>query len=83
MCSAARRMPTLAHRKSATGLSDVRLADVSVGDLIVVLPHEICPVDGTILAGRGSMDESYLTGEPYRMAKAPGSTVLSGSINGR
>ncbi|MCX7403487.1 MAG: heavy metal translocating P-type ATPase [Planctomycetia bacterium] len=79
----ARRMPTLAHRKSATGLSDVRLADVSVGDLIVVLPHEICPVDGTILAGRGSMDESYLTGEPYRMAKAPGSTVLSGSINGQ
>jgi len=78
----ARRMPTVAHRKLAAGLSDVPLAEVAVGDLVVVLPHEICPVDGTVVAGRGGMDESYLTGEPYRMAKAPGSTVLSGAING-
>jgi len=47
-----------------------------------VLPHEICPVDGTVVSGRGSMDEAYLTGEPYRMAKAPGAAVLSGAING-
>ena len=79
----ARRMPTLAHKKTAAGLSDVALAAVSVGDVIVVLPHEICPVDGTVVAGRGAMDESYLTGEPYRMAKAPGSAVLSGAINGQ
>jgi heavy metal translocating P-type ATPase len=79
----ARRMPTLAHRKTAAGLADVVLSDVVVGDLIVVLPHEICPVDGTVVSGRGSMDESYLTGEPYRMAKAPGSAVLSGAINGQ
>ena len=78
----ARRMPTLAHRKTSAGLSDVRLAEIAVGDEIVVLPHEICPVDGTVVKGRGSMDESYLTGEPYRMAKAPGSAVLSGAING-
>ncbi|MFM7291800.1 MAG: heavy metal translocating P-type ATPase [Planctomycetia bacterium] len=78
----ARRMPSLAHRKSAAGLTDIALADVAVGDMIVVLPHEICPVDGTVVAGRGSMDESYLTGEPYRMAKAPGSAVLSGANNG-
>ena len=79
----ARRMPTLAHRKTAAGLTDVPLAAVAVGDVIVVLPHEICPVDGTVVTGRGAMDESYLTGEPYRMAKAPGSTVLSGAINGQ
>jgi heavy metal translocating P-type ATPase len=79
----ARRMPTLAHRKLATGFTDVTLAEVAVGDVIVVLPHEICPVDGTVVVGRGSMDESYLTGEPYRMAKAPGSAVLSGAINGQ
>ena len=79
----ARRMPTLAHRKTPAGLDDVALSDVTVGDVIVVLPHEICPVDGTVVAGRGAMDESYLTGEPYRMAKAPGSAVLSGSINGQ
>jgi heavy metal translocating P-type ATPase len=79
----ARRMPTLAHRKLATGFTDVTLSEVAVGDVIVVLPHDICPVDGTVVAGRGSMDESYLTGEPYRMAKAPGSAVLSGAINGQ
>ncbi|MFM9023775.1 MAG: heavy metal translocating P-type ATPase [Planctomycetaceae bacterium] len=79
----ARRMPTLAHKKTTAGLTDVALADIAVGDVIVVLPHEICPVDGTVAAGRGSMDESYLTGEPYRMAKAPGSAVLSGAINGQ
>ena len=50
--------------------------------LLLVFPHEICPVDGTVVEGHGVMDESYLTGEPYRMSKAPGSAVLSGAING-
>jgi heavy metal translocating P-type ATPase len=79
----ARRMPTLAHKKTSAGLTDVALSEVAVGDVIVVLPHEICPVDGEVVSGRGAMDESYLTGEPYRMAKAPGSAVLSGAINGQ
>ena len=38
-------------------------------------------VDGTVVEGRGSMDESYLTGEPYVISKVPGSNVLSGAIN--
>ena len=82
LAALARRMPTLAHRKTTAGMTDVPLGEITVGDVIVVLPHEICPVDGTVVSGRGAMDESYLTGEPYRMAKAPGSAVLSGSING-
>ena len=82
LAALARRMPTLAHRKTGSGPADVPLGEVRVGDVVVVLPHEICPVDGTVVSGRGSMDESYLTGEPYRVAKAPGSTVLSGAING-
>jgi heavy metal translocating P-type ATPase len=48
----------------------------------MVYPHEICPVDGVILEGHGVMDESYLTGEPFLMPKAPGSEVFSGAING-
>ena len=79
----AKRMPTLAHRKTASGLTDIALSSVAVGDVIIVLPHETCPVDGQVVSGRGTMDESYLTGEPYRMAKAPGSQVLSGAINGQ
>jgi heavy metal translocating P-type ATPase len=82
LAALAKRMPTVAHRRTEGRFVDVPLGAVRVGDVIVVLPHEICPVDGTVLIGRGSMDESYLTGEPYRMSKAPGSTVLSGAING-
>jgi heavy metal translocating P-type ATPase len=78
----ARRMPSVAHRTRDGKLSDVPLGEVVVGDLLVVFPHETCPVDGTVTDGHGTMDESYLTGEPYLLAKARGSTVLSGAING-
>jgi heavy metal translocating P-type ATPase len=78
----ARRMPSVAHRKEAGSLIDVKLADIRIGDELTVLPHEICPVDGTVLQGQGVMDEAYLTGEPYEMSKTPGSMVISGAING-
>jgi heavy metal translocating P-type ATPase len=78
----AKRMPTLAHRKQDSTIADVPLADVAVGDTVLVFPHEVCPIDGTVVEGHGVMDESYLTGEPYMMSKTPGSTVLSGAING-
>jgi len=78
----ARRMPNIAHRKTTSGVVDISLNDISVGEVLVVLPHEICPVDGVVVAGHGSMDESYLTGEPFEMSKTPGSEVLSGAVNG-
>jgi heavy metal translocating P-type ATPase len=78
----AKRMPQVAHRKYANNLSDVALTDVAIGDTLVILPHEICPVDGVVVEGHGKMNEAYLTGEPFEIAKTPGSEVLSGSING-
>jgi heavy metal translocating P-type ATPase len=78
----ARRMPSVAHKREGSQIKDLPLADVNVGETLVVFPHEVCPVDGEVVEGHGVMDESYLTGEPYRMSKTPGSTVLSGSING-
>lgn len=78
----AKRIPTVAHRMQGEAITDVRLDDVNVGDRLVIFPHEICPVDGTVLEGSGTMDESYLTGEPYMIAKTVGSHVLSGAING-
>jgi heavy metal translocating P-type ATPase len=78
----ARRMPSVAHRKTDSKLEEVALEQIAVGDVVLVLPHEICPIDGTVLEGHGVMDESYLTGEPYMMSKTPGSGVLSGAING-
>ena len=78
----AKRMPSVAHRKSGDELSDITTDQVHIGDTLLILPHEICPVDGTVLEGSGTMDESYLTGEPYMMSKVSGSQVLSGAING-
>ena len=78
----AKRMPSVAHRKSGDALTDITTEQVNIGDTLFVLPHEICPVDGTVLEGSGTMDESYLTGEPYMMSKTTGSLVMSGAING-
>jgi len=77
----AKRMPQTAH-PAGDGLADVHIDEILVGDELLIYPHEICPVDGLVLSGQGSMDESYLTGEPFLIAKAPGTSVLSGSING-
>jgi heavy metal translocating P-type ATPase len=78
----AKRMPSVAHRREGAAIRDIKLLDIGLGDLLIVHPHEICPVDGMVVEGHGSMDESYLTGEPYQLDKSPGSQVLSGSING-
>ena len=78
----AKRMPNIAHRSIDSKFADVSLDQIAIGDKLVVLPHEICPVDGTVLEGDGSMDESYLTGEPFLISKTPGAPVLSGAING-
>ena len=76
------RMPKVAHRKRDGGIEPIALDAIVPGDELVVLPHEICPVDAVVTSGHGAMDESYLTGEPYVMSKAPGSEVLSGAVNG-
>lgn len=78
----AKRLPSFAHRKLDGNIADVPLAEVAVGDALVVFPHETCPVDGVVLEGRSTMNESYLTGEPYLLPKAAGSAVLSGAVNG-
>lgn len=82
LAALARRMPSIAHRKRASQMVDVALAEVAVGDTLVIYPHEICPVDGVVIEGHGVMDESYLTGEPFQITKTSGSTVISGAING-
>ena len=78
----AKRIPTVAHRKLATGIEDTAVTAVAVGDILVVYPHEICPVDGVVISGHSVMDESFLTGEPFEITKTSGSKVISGAING-
>src|SRR5204862_2646772 len=74
---------SIAHRKRAADMLDVALAEIAVGDTLVIYPHEICPADGVVIEGHGEMDESYLTGEPFQITKTRGSTVISGAINGQ
>ncbi len=76
------RMPQIAHKKQGNQIVDIALNDVAVGDNLQVFPHELCPVDGVVTEGHGVMDEAYLTGEPFKISKTPGSNVLSGAING-
>lgn len=78
----AKRMPSVARRKKDDGFIDIALGDIQIGDVLVVFPHEICPVDGVVVDGQGSMNEAYLTGEPFEIAKVPGAQVLSGALNG-
>ncbi len=78
----AKRMPSVAHIKKDGRIIDADLDQVAVGDILVIYPHDICPVDGIVIEGHGSMDESYLTGEPFVMSKTAGSNVISGAING-
>ena len=77
----AKRLPNIAHRKNPLGITDIAIDQIQINDLLVIFPHEICPVDGVVVEGGGSMDESYLTGEPFVVSKTLGSFVLSGAIN--
>jgi len=82
LAALAKRMPSIAHRKTAADIVDVSLIEMIVGDTLVIYPHEICPADGEVTEGHGVMDESYLTGEPFQITKTLGSLVISGAING-
>ncbi len=74
--------PDTAHLLGRDGEVDVPVAEVLVGDKIVVKPGERFPVDGTLLEGRTQVDESMLTGEPLPVAKDVGAKLTGGSING-
>ena len=74
--------PQVAHKVVRDGLKDIHVDDVAIGDIILVKPGEVVPVDGTIVEGVSSFDESSLTGESKPIEKQVNDTVMSGSING-
>ena len=75
--------PKTARRIADDGTEeDVPLADVNVGERLRVRPGEKVPVDGVVLEGRSSIDESMITGEPVPVEKVAGDKVVGATING-
>jgi len=75
--------PKTARRVEADGQErDVPLASVQPGDVLRVRPGEKVPVDGVVIEGRSTVDESMLTGEPLPVEREPGSRVIGGTVNG-
>ncbi len=74
--------PKTARRISANGQEeDVELSHVHVGDLLRVRPGEKVPVDGAVVEGTSSVDESMLTGEPVPVVKRPGDKLIGATLN--
>jgi Cu+-exporting ATPase len=75
--------PKTARRIRSEGTDEeVPLDQVQVGDRLRVRPGEAVPVDGSVSEGKGSVDESMVTGESMPVEKARGAKVIGGTING-
>ena len=76
------RAPSRAHVVDGDEVRTVAIGEVAAGDVLLIRPSEIVPVDGELLDARASVDESSLTGESLPVSHARGEEIMSGSING-
>ncbi len=77
------RSPQTAHRLRNGGPpEDIPAEDVRPGEILLIKPSEVVPVDGVLLTAAGSFDESMLTGESLPVEHTEGDPLLSGSVNG-
>lgn len=72
--------PKVAHRRTLEGYDDVPVGAVEAGDVLLVKPGEVVPVDGAVTE-HAVVDESVLTGEARAVDRSPGEVVRSGSVN--
>lgn len=75
-------MPSIAHLMKNGEVVDIGVDQLKVGDKVLIKPGEKVPVDGTVVEGTSSVNESMLTGESKPVTKKPGNEVIGGSING-
>jgi len=78
-----KRAPRKARRKDIASelVEEIDATQVRIGDVLVVRPGEMIPVDGTVIRGQTEIDESAITGEPIFKQKQEGGALLSGSVN--
>jgi len=74
--------PKTVRRKVGDGFEEVPLADVAVGDVLLVRPGDAVPTDGGVIDGTSAVDESMLTGESVPVEKTKGDAVTGGTLNG-
>src|SRR5579871_3333127 len=75
------RAPRVAHRETAGRIDDVPVAEVAIGDQLLVRAGEVIPVDGLVTDSDAVLDESALTGEPIPVLHRQGEAVRSGAVN--
>ncbi len=75
------RAPKLARRLVDGSMEEIAATEVRVGDLLVVRPGDLVPVDGEVVSGQSAVDQSALTGEPMPVHAEPGTELYSGGVN--
>ena len=75
-------LPAEAHQKDGDQIRDVPVADLVVGDVVLVRPGERIPTDGEVVDGSSDVNESMLTGESVPVPKEAAAKVIAGSVNG-
>ena len=75
------RAPRIAHRETAGHVGDIPIADVAIGDRLLVCAGEVVPVDGILADSDAVLDESALTGEPIPVTRRRSEAVRSGAVN--
>ena len=76
------KAPAIAHIKQKDNkIFDVHVENVQIGDILVIKPGEVVPVDGIVISGVSNLDEAVITGESLPVEKSMGSMIYSGSVN--
>ena len=73
-------LPDTAERVNGAEVQTVPLAELHVGDVVLVRPGTRVPADGAVVEGAADVDESMITGESKAVAKGPGATVIAGTV---
>ncbi len=74
--------PRIADKLVNGQITEVKVNELHIGDIVLIKPGQQVPVDGEIIKGTSSFDQSSLTGESVPVTKKPGDNLMSGSVNG-